>query len=276
MSTSKKVQKKNKVSKIKTVKFPCLVEVIFEMKWKLEELSSPQQTGQQANLYDPIYFKERSNFEKQIKQLGYVYRKDINPLIPHVVLHRYAQAEAQPFPLIQLGQGIFAANANAETYEWSNFKQTILDALSTFSQVKMVPLELQLRYVNMFEPLYLSNEGNASFSNFLSNESSSSFSLPNFSFSERLNKRTDGRLIIQQEVIDMPSKTQFIIDIGSARKDDSVDTIRLESKVFTSNSGNALSYKGKLDKFLSAWLDNSWNIEPIFLENLLSPNCTAN
>lgn len=102
-----------------------LIEIIFELHWEYTNSKKQQK----------IIEEERSFFAGQFKSVakaegfGYIEPLSIPVPIPHVVTHRFREAE-NTWPCYQIGNGIFAVNITNEFYNsWSEFKNVILKGL---------------------------------------------------------------------------------------------------------------------------------------------------
>lgn len=247
--------------------FPCLTEVIFEMKWASH--------GSNASAYDQVFFGGMVGFEKELKKNGFKFRSDMGQPLPWAIAHRFYRSEGDMFPLYQLGQGIFAFNSNYQTYDWATFKQNILNgitALTSSSPIKVLPVQIELKYIDMFDPAFLNSEKNTVFSAFINNETNSKFEFPKFSFSKLLGTTETGRLLIQRDVPSMPSQSQFVLDLGSAGQTEVIDSIRMETKISTIDTAGqkAIAYKGELSKFVDKWLEDSHKILKPFFEEFIT------
>jgi uncharacterized protein (TIGR04255 family) len=131
-----------------------LVEVVFELRWALQPAPTPP--GQ----FDPGLIQTMQSLVPAMSKLGFDYPADqVHPLQtgPYGVTRRFMRNAESPFPLMQIGAGIFAAN-EAANYRWTTFKAQILDgirALLTAYPTKslglpITPNYLELRYIDVF------------------------------------------------------------------------------------------------------------------------------
>jgi uncharacterized protein (TIGR04255 family) len=268
-------------NKSRSLKHAPLVEVIFELKWKLidagiNKIAQPGILITPHEFYDPGFLSLVGGFESGIKKLGFKHGKIINPPLPYQIKNRYYLNESSKFPILQIGQGIFAANADAQTYEWDKYKKMVLEGIQIVQNnypknLKLQIANIEMRYVNVFDPKYLSSKKKPSFSQFVNSETNLKFDMPKFSFKNKLGSNDAGRLLIQQDIRDMED-TKFVIDLASAKNEHLNETIRLESKVVSGSSlEKGLTVKGKLIPYVSKWLDGSRSILSPFFEELLSP-----
>jgi len=112
LMTQRKSAAKKAAAKEVLPKAP-MVEVVFELRWKL-------QTGPKGEVMvlqsDPGLVPLVDRFSKRMKQIGFSYQRDMShPLQtgPHGVARRFSKSADLPFPLQQIGPGIFASNEDA-------------------------------------------------------------------------------------------------------------------------------------------------------------------
>ena len=209
--------------------------------------------------------------------MGFKHKAMVNPPLPQVVMNRYFPSEAVKFPIMQVGQGVFATNVNAATYEWNKFKDQILKGMGAITKhyprsMKLRPTQIELRYLNLFDKKYLSSEKNVSFLAFMNKEANASLTLPKFSFAKKLKANEVGRLIVSNEVSGMPALTKFSFDLGSVKQEGALDhMIRLESKITSGDTKKALTVNGKLAPYISKWLEDARTILSPFFREFLTP-----
>src|ERR1043165_8883659 len=91
-----------------------LSEVVFELRWELlPDPSGPFPT-------DPGLAPLIDQFTTRIKAKGFGIAKDMAQhsfVVAHTVARRFYQAEDAPFPLMQVGPGVFATNQDSK-YVW--------------------------------------------------------------------------------------------------------------------------------------------------------------
>jgi len=121
-----------------------LVEVIFELRWALQEM-----TGRHVDPYYPIMLGE---FFAAVKDQYPHWEALVPPgmpleIAPNVVHHRFRTALDQ-WPLVQLGPGIITIN-ETEGYRWHDFNKNCLALLQ-------VLLGLYEAAGQAFQPVYVS------------------------------------------------------------------------------------------------------------------------
>lgn len=110
---------------VEELKYKPLVEAIFEVRWK------PQGQHQGA-FVDPYYKLLLARLSDRLSKEYPAYEELPSASIPegmvgYVVQHRF-RVEAQKWPLIQVGPGIFTVNSTAD-YSWADFRPRIISAI---------------------------------------------------------------------------------------------------------------------------------------------------
>jgi len=244
-----------------------LVEVVFEVHWKLEGDNSTPLPFQS----DPGYSVLADNFVAEAAKHGFRSTKKMGAegiLAAHSVGLRLYKGENQRFPLWQIGPGIFASNESA-AYEWDAFKKLSLDGvktlLSSYPKMKsfaLVPDHLELRYIDSFDSSIAAHQNAVKFIN---EETSLNIDIPPF-----LSKKPFGNSLTANFLFDVPVKemkdTHFNMRIANGRADDK-ETIILESKVSTkSDSINMGKTPVARVKYIENWLERSHNITSPFFK----------
>lgn len=256
-----------------------LVEVVFELRWALQSDSTPLGTLQN----DPGLIPLLDAFTKNAKKLGFASSKQlVSPLQtgPYGVVRRYYKGDDKPFPLLQIGPGIFACN-DASQYEWSSYKTLITKGLtSLFSSYPklgffpLAPILLELRYVDVFDRSLF---GQVALFEFLQRGTSLKLDLPPM-LSDRnaFSGKPEGRLLFRRDVKGWKD-TIFSFDIGSATgNENQEEIIRLETKVTTGQSGiMALKTPATFVKNVEKWLDFAHGITSPFFKQLVLPETMA-
>jgi uncharacterized protein (TIGR04255 family) len=136
-----------------TLKKPPLVEVIFELRWALQEEQSIQ--------YDPHYkllvarmFDRVQNEYPVAEELPAVLIPD--KLAAYIVQHRFRVGE-NAWPLLQLGPGIITLNDNNKRYNWKEdfakrIDYTITKLFETYpNRTNLKIVEVNLRYIDSID-----------------------------------------------------------------------------------------------------------------------------
>jgi uncharacterized protein (TIGR04255 family) len=133
-----------------------LAEVVFELRWALQsDPASPP-----ILRTDPGLVPLLNGFTNRIKKAGYTVYNDMSPPSQtgaYGVARRFYLSADKPFPIMQIGPGIFASNASS-LYEWKSFKaqinQGLRQLLKSYPQLgffSFAPNYLELRYIDVFD-----------------------------------------------------------------------------------------------------------------------------
>lgn len=250
-----------------------LVEVVFELRWDLLGAGpiEPIRT-------DPGYPILCDEFSRAVKKLGFRHTKDMQPQglsFGHSIDRRFFLSEKQPFPLVQIGHGIFATNESAG-YEWKKFRASCLKQLKILiesyprmTSFSMVPSFIELRYINAFPAK--SEKKSRDIFTFLKDDTNLGISRPSLLEGlEPLQSLYSGRIIAEYRV-KKAKATLFLLDIGSA-KTKTEKTIRMESKVRSVGKDvPKLKSKPKFIKDVSEWLERAHSITSPFFKQLIKP-----
>lgn len=131
-----------------------LIEVIFEIRWGEEE-GSPQ-GGLALKFPDEDQDLFKGRFQAAIEGLGFTSVERPYPAgIPHVPSLRFRRAP-NTWPCYQVGLGIFTTNQINDGYDWSTFKENVLQGIHLFDKTRDVGLAdipnvmIELRYQDGF------------------------------------------------------------------------------------------------------------------------------
>ena len=130
---------------------PPLAEVIFELRWEIE---NDEQTGRMRDpAYPMMYGRLYERFKKDFPEIEDLPSTQAHPeATPFIPRHRMRQGK-NGYPLMQVGPGILTINM-AKEYSWSTWKKWILRVIESvielYSPTK-IPLNFikaEIRYVN--------------------------------------------------------------------------------------------------------------------------------
>jgi uncharacterized protein (TIGR04255 family) len=142
---------KLKKTEIPALLHPPLVEVIFELRWEIE---NDQQNGRMHDpnypmMYGRLYERLKKDFPI-IEDLPSVQaHPDMTPYVPR---HRMRK-EQNGYPLIQVGPGIVTIN-DTKAYSWNHFQSLalrLIEAIVELYPTNAIPLNFiksEMRYVN--------------------------------------------------------------------------------------------------------------------------------
>jgi uncharacterized protein (TIGR04255 family) len=238
-----------------------LLEVVFELRWQV------QRTGDLFG-YDAGFAAFSKSFEEVMNASGYKTHERVaasGPTFVNQVVNRFRKLE--PFPLVQIGHGIFACNVSTE-YEWADFRkmiaQGIQDVLKCYPDTPVTPLipsHLELRYVDVFNEELV---GDQSWQNFLAKCSKLKFSpLPylesvtvpggdrvNFGLRHDLKDAELGRF-----------ELQIANGVSSGKP-----SILMTSKVIKSNFGDLTPARTSLEPLVLKWAHAAHSVNSQFFK----------
>jgi uncharacterized protein (TIGR04255 family) len=150
-----------------------LVEVVFELRWDVTRTGGIGPAGGAHFGYDPGFQSLENAFSILMKKAGYTSQELTmapGPVLVWSPVKRYRKGDGSPFPLVQIGHGIFAFNSSTE-YDWSSFKEQALQSLAWLKEAYpsgkdfgLRPVRAELKYIDSFDSVLL---GHNSFSRFL-------------------------------------------------------------------------------------------------------------
>jgi len=218
-------------------------------------------------------------FTKEMKSARYPSYKDMShPLETgaYGVVRRYYRAPEKPFPLMQIGPGIFASN-EGPTYEWRQFRMQVLRGVSALLKsypnlnfFTLRPIQVELRYVDIFDSALL---GKTALFDFTQHGTSLNFKLP-----PMLNDRSvfsgdpAGRFQFGRTLRGWDN-TRFTLDlISGVRETDKLAVVRMETMVVSKETGvpvlkGATRFLGQLEK----WLDFAHGVTSPFFKQFILP-----
>ena len=199
-----------------------LAEVVFELRWALQ--GGPE--GQSVLQSDPGLLPLLDGFTTRMKKAGFGTAKDMShPLQtgPHSVARRFYKAPTEPFPIMQIGPGIFASNESSE-YDWKAFKKQVgrgvralLDAYLKLGFFSIHPIHIELRYIDVFNK---SSLGNASLFHFIEHGTSLKIGLPPMLKNRKLfDVDPLGRFLFRSRLRGR-KESEFTLDLGSGMNSD--------------------------------------------------------
>jgi uncharacterized protein (TIGR04255 family) len=253
-----------------------LAEVVFELRWNLQV--GPQN---QAVLHsDPGLLPLLDAFGSNVKKAKFGFVREMShPLQtgPYGVVRRYFRDSETPYPILQVGVGIFAANASSQ-YEWPTFKDQVLlgtrALLSSYPKMDFFSLSpnlLELRYIDLFDKAVT---GGADFFEFLNRDTSFDIGLPTMLRDRKIVSGVPvGRFTVETDLKTRKS-SRLIVDVASAKHgDDQEDAIRMVTIVRTTGAGvlklnNKATFLGQV----AAWLDFAHEVTSPLFREIVSEN----
>lgn len=250
-----------------------LVEVVFEFRWALiggENIPSPLKQ-------DPGYPLLQPAFAAAARKRGFSLRRNISedPTTitgGHTVGVRFYKGEDQPYPLWQIGPGIFASNVSTN-YVWPEYKQLCLSGVDVLYQsypksksASIEPVYLELRYVDMFNEDAI---GTTDLGVFLKNHTNAQLDLKPLIDSNLFEGAVGGRLQLSRRIKGEKAML-FLLDLASGTVGGQKGVV-MTTKVFTRDDNLQLPKNAPArQKYLSNWLDKAHAVTSPFFRNFVS------
>lgn len=251
--------KRNKVATTASNLLPNapLTEVVFEFRWQLvggADIPDPFKM-------DPGFHVLADKFSSMVTKLGFGHFKkmSVDPsTVAYSIDRRFYRSENEPFPLMQIGPGIFAVN-DSSGYKWSSYRdlclsglKNLLTAYPSMESFTIKPNYLELRYIDNFDADLISGKD---FLEFLNENTNIQIAHPTTGI-KLLESVSAGQLALNFKT-KLPKDGTFSMMVGSAKRDGH-PTIILQTKV-VSAAESLPSCKTSVDqtKFVRKWLDDA-------------------
>lgn len=265
-----KKTKPKKATKVDRLPNAPLVEVVFELRWRLHGENAPF-------LSDPGILPLIKTFAERIADSGYTAVQELGRVEEMIgaagIARRYRKSAEQAFPIMQVGPGMFASN-DGPAYDWSRFRaqvlqgvEVLLDSYPLLPGYALTPQSLELRYIDFFDESVLDT---AVFKEFVNQGTNMGIKPPPFlEDGTRFHPRLASRVIFNAKPILWPDSV-FIVDFGTVVRDGQ-EAVRLESKVLTTgDSVPAISTKQKYLANLQEWLEFAHGITSPFFKAFIA------
>lgn len=253
---AKKRKSKSQASRLPSAP---LTEVIFEFRWKLKgDENTPPPFRQ-----DPGYFVCLESFFKAIKEYGFTESKRVPPEGAYAagqsVEYRFYKKSGQDFPLVQIGPGLLAVN-DSSSYIWDDFKplclntlERLLDSYPKLKTHPLTPLQLDIKYIDVFKPSSATGED---FLRFLQESTNFKVQLPEILSSDLFESVKAGQFSLNFPVRGKPN-TNFSIVLRNPEVS-GVRNVVLQSSVNTALAANELGQSSKeILNAVTHWLDTA-------------------
>ncbi len=255
-----------------------LLEVIFELRWALE---GGEDVPVQLR-HDPAYPLLAYEFTENAKPHGFTVRRERpgGPAGPlgHSIHYRYHQGDNTPFPMWQIGPGIFAYNESTD-YEWSSYKASLRTALRALlasypksKALKMQPVHLELRYLNSFDSELL---GHVDLAKFLSNDVKIKMKPNNFLKSNALSGPFNGRLEINRQ-LKRDKKSSFNLEIGTGKAKEKPGVLVISKVVKMSDDLDIGSNSRSMVSNVIRWADAAHELTHEFFQDFVGDELMKN
>jgi uncharacterized protein (TIGR04255 family) len=257
-----------------------LAEVVFELRWALQtDPGSPP-----ILRTDPGLVPLLEGFTGRIKKAGYGTYKDMSPPSQtgaYGVARRFYLNSDKPFPIMQIGPGIFASNESS-LYVWSTFKaqvrkglRELLKSYPKLGFFAFTPNYLELRYIDIFDKSLL---GRTDLFYFANQGTTLQIDLPAMlNDRERFSGQADGRIIVRRNLKEWKNSS-FIMDFASGKNTETNEDIaRLETKVVCGGAGVPKFTKShpKFIREVMNWLQFARGITSPFFKQFMRPELMA-
>jgi uncharacterized protein (TIGR04255 family) len=252
-----------------------LAEVVFELRWNLYTMPD-NQPGVNS---DPGTIPLLNAFTSSMKKGKFGFTRDMShPLLtgPYGVVRRYFKDSETPYPIMQVGVGIFATNASSE-YEYPAFRDQVLFGLRTLlaSYPKMdffalIPNFIELRYIDVFDQTVLQG---ADFYGFLRNETTFDVSFPSMLTGGKAAEKSQGRFVYDSALKDWKG-SRLVVDVASAvHSTTNEDSVRMVTTVRTTGAGvPKLDPKASFPQRIGKWLDFAHGVTSPLFKEIVSEN----
>lgn len=244
-----------------------LTEVVFELRWELQ----PGPTSEPILRSDPGLLPLIDAFTALAKKKKFGTSTELSHPAQtgaYGVVRRFYQGAAKPFPILQIGPGIFASN-DGPNYDWSPYKKQtlegvrmVLDSYPKLSFLPFKPLQLEVRYIDLFNKSVLGNTG---LFGFTENSTTLKFKLPPMLEDSKIfSGSAVGRFVFNRDLKKWKG-SKFVLDLTSARHNETQqDVVKMETKVISQGHGvPTLSTPAKFIGEVDRWLE--------FAHDTLSP-----
>jgi uncharacterized protein (TIGR04255 family) len=247
-----------------------LVEVVFELRWKLYDDAIPPPFR-----IDPGVLPLLKTFSAKMTELGFGSAQDIGRVEQTVglsVLRRFRRAPDQAFPLMQVGSGIFATN-EGPMYEWERYRdqvlqgvEVLLDSYPNLNGYPLQPDHLELRYRDIFDETLLQT---GVLTEFLSRGTTMTVEPPPFLRDPERFEASMPTRVVFHATPQGRKETQFVVDFGTVVHEGRA-AFSLENKVVTRDAGvPTLDTKRRFIPGLEKWLEFAHGLTSSFFKSFV-------
>jgi uncharacterized protein (TIGR04255 family) len=197
-------------------------------------------------------------------------------ILGHGVARRFYVNADKAYPILQIGQGIYASNESSD-YEFGAFKKQSLDGLrvvlDSYPKLEGYPLQpnyLELRYIDVFDETLL---GTTNLVEFCNRATTLQISLPKtLTDMKLLDGQFSGRFLFQSK-LKARKDTQIIFDVASGRQNETnKEIIRLETKIVSSALGvPKLKTPASFVTEVGKWLGFARGVTSPFFKDFIKP-----
>ncbi len=249
-----------------------LAEVVFELRWALQ--GDPNLPVQLHS--DPGYHVFADVFARKVMSDGFPFQREKPGTDPHMVIGsiiraQFMEAEDNPFPMFQIGPGVFASN-DATDYDWTKFKKRtlrgvahLLGSYPKMSNFSFRPVHLELRYTNSFDPDLI---GHRDILKFVNNNTSISIDVPNLVIGSKCESVKDGNITLEFPLRNLKDSVfAFQIVTGSIAGN---ATILLISRVVSKSQELRIGQSARFSsRAIDRWLEDAHSITSPFFRSII-------
>ena len=248
-----------------------LIEVVFELRWALEGSKGlPIQLQ-----HDPAYPLLAYEFTEKAKPHGFNVRREMkaSPTGPlgHSIQYRFYKDDESPFPIWQIGPGIFAYNESAN-YEWESFKSSLRKAaqalLSSYPKTKALqirPVYMELRYIDTYTSELL---GHTDLAKFLDNDVNLMLKPNDFLNLDHFAGHFEGRVEIVRR-LSRDKESVFRLEIGTGEADSKPAIIVISKVVKKSHDMKLGNNSRSIVSNMIHWADEAHELTHEFFQNFV-------
>lgn len=237
---------KNKIEKNKTLSKPPLQEVLFEIRWQMENSDYTNQT------YDKFFDIAVGHLHSKAEKEFPVFKTKVpsfllgkQDLLSYQTVYQYWTGENK-WPVIQLGPGIFTVNNTDDNYNWkSNYLPLVKKGLKWLEESYLKKLNfnyLSLRYI---DTISTKDYKFTDWCNFIEDNL-------NFKVSNLFNTHGSLKQFNFNQVFQMNNGSDLQIIISNAQNDKLEDILVWETAVINNKAINSNE--------IANWLETAHNI----------------
>ena len=253
-----------------------LVEVCFELRWDVSRTGPIGPAGAAQFGYDPGFRPLDSAFDVLMKKAGYTSLEVTMPPGPVFIwspVKRYRKGDGSPFPLVQIGHGIFAFNSSTE-YDWLVFKEQALQNLTWLKEaypngkdLVLRPVRAELKYIDSFDKTLL---GHNSFSRFLRDNTKINYNGFNFIESDVFSGEDKGRFRITKGLSN-PEVGFLDFDVGTGESNSGMGVL-LSSSVIKEQDFGESTWVDNTVSAAEKWLEAAHAVTSPFFRSFVGPD----
>lgn len=252
-----------------------LSEVVFEFRWSVERIPGVEVVG-----FDPVFSQFSENLSVEMLKQGFNSSENLagdSAPVPNSVVYRYKKESNQPFPLYQIGHGIFACNMSTD-YEWKAFRKLIADGIDlvfkshpgSFGKSPQI-VGLELRYIDIFDEALL---GHSSAERFIRENTQLAYEGHEF-FKTDVFEEADITQFKTQRNLKNDPNTKFQLEIGPGKKNTDRVVIAVNKVVNSAAPIDFGTQNRSIRKNILEWADRAHNVTSPFFKSFVCEELMA-